>query len=319
MDKLGNMHINYIIIAHKNPEQLERLIKRLKESWTSFFVHIDKNVDIIPFEARLAHLNNVIFIKEDNRVSTVWGDIGIVDATLNAITEVIKNKQTGFCCLLSGQDYPLKSNNFIYEFLSRHNKTNFIDVFPFPGAWKKRGWNRINRYKINKSSDRGHFVLLPSMFDRDFYSLKTLKDIYSLQSYRGILGKIIKKRKLPGYIQPYGGSQWWSLPMDTIKKVMEFHTKHPDFKKFHEQTLIPDEIFFHSILMKLNKEEPMSFAPPLTYTNWKRKSVPLPVTFKKEDIEELYTASQEKLFARKFNTEVDHEILDELDKFSKMS
>ena len=52
--------------------------------------------------------------------------------------------------------------------------------------------------------------------------------------------------------------------------------------------------------------------PSLTYVNWERKGVELPVLFKEDDFEEL-TSQKEKFFARKFDTKVDVEILNKLD------
>ena len=41
--------INYIILVHKNPFQLIRLINKLSGNHVSFYVHVDKLVDSRPF------------------------------------------------------------------------------------------------------------------------------------------------------------------------------------------------------------------------------------------------------------------------------
>jgi len=40
------MKIAYIILAHKNPDQIKRLVLRLNTEGTSFFIHIDKKAII---------------------------------------------------------------------------------------------------------------------------------------------------------------------------------------------------------------------------------------------------------------------------------
>ncbi|MEN9488081.1 MAG: hypothetical protein RL494_346, partial [Bacteroidota bacterium] len=75
------MHKNYIILAHKNPGQILRLIQKLNDDSSSFYIHIDINSDAKSFEAILSELPNVNFIK--NRESGTWGDLGIVKATVN--------------------------------------------------------------------------------------------------------------------------------------------------------------------------------------------------------------------------------------------
>lgn len=308
------MNINYLIIAHKNPEQLKRLILKLKESWTWFFVHIDKGVEIEHFKEKLQGIEKVTIIRDEKRVETIWGDISIVQATLNLIDEVLQQNENGFCVLMSGQDYPLKNNKFIYNFLFEHIETNFIDIFPFPGAWKQNGLARINKYKFNKSPSRGDFFLTPSVQEKEFYTKKNLKNLSRLQytDYKRLLKKITFKRKHPFELEPFGGSQWWVLPTSTIQKIFDFHNNNPGFYSFHKYTLIPDELFFQSIIIYLNKYEELQFHPPITYVNWKRKSEPLPVIFKNKDFEELKFASESKLFARKFDLASDKEILDRI-------
>ena len=43
------MKIAYLISAHKDPQQLGRMVQALHTEDTRFFVHVDANVDIKPF------------------------------------------------------------------------------------------------------------------------------------------------------------------------------------------------------------------------------------------------------------------------------
>ena len=68
-----------------------------------------------------------------------------------------------------------------------------------------------------------------------------------------------------------------------------------------------------SILLNLKEEgRKLELKSSLTYVNWERKEVQLPVLFKENDLEEL-TSQKEKFFARKFDTKMDTTILDKLD------
>src|ERR1700709_746531 len=94
----------YIILAHKNPQQLYRLIQKLDDQHSTFFIHIDKKVPLAGFEQILGLNNKVIFTK---RVYTEWGGFGLVEATLNAMQAVKDSlKRYERIILLSGQDYP---------------------------------------------------------------------------------------------------------------------------------------------------------------------------------------------------------------------
>lgn len=85
------MQINYIILTHKNPIQLERLISKLEDKDVTFFVHIDAKANIESF--KYLEKDNVIFL--ENRVDVIWGDFSIVQATLNAMKSVIEHRDQG--------------------------------------------------------------------------------------------------------------------------------------------------------------------------------------------------------------------------------
>ena len=69
----------YIILAHKAPDQLKRLIDRLNDEDSFFFIHIDKKSYIEPFTECVVG-NNIKFIT--NRINCLWGDFSQVIATL---------------------------------------------------------------------------------------------------------------------------------------------------------------------------------------------------------------------------------------------
>ncbi len=310
------MNIHYIILAHKNPRQLLRLVSKLQEPWTKFYIHIDKHCEIEEFKQFFNLNDSVIFIEEKEREYGTWGDIGIVRATLNAINKVIEKDQPGICYLLSGQDYPISSNMKILNFFQNNPNTNFISSFSLPyEGWNETGLNRIEKYKFNKSLARGKFFVSPSIYEKGFFNSKNLRNVAYLwknKRYKDFT-KLLQYRKFPKYIRPYGGSVYWTLTTETLVAISNFLKHHPDYVKYHENTLCADEIFFHSIIKNLEKKSNFRIAQSLTYVNWNRKSGPLPVTFGKTDFQELSKAAKSYLFARKFDEKVDYHILDKID------
>ena len=123
--------------------------------------------------------------------------------------------------------------------------------------------------------------------------------------------KILKKRHFPKYLNPFGGSNWWAFPIETIHYINTFIKTHPDYLTYHKFTHCPDEIFFHSIIFSKYKSNKIEKS--VTYVNWSRKNCSLPVTFTSEDYIEL-SNQKEKLFARKFDKKIDTQILDKIDK-----
>lgn len=312
------MEINYIILAHKGPQQLARMLEKLVAPETYFYIHIDKDVDIYPFRKELRHFRNTFFLTGDQRISAVWADVGIVLATLYCIKQIIADKRKGYCVLISGQDYPIKSAACIDEFFSRHYGTNFIEGHPIPPYDTiEHCSRRINRYKINLSKRREDYLIFPSVYDSEFYKKKNYQTFRVLAKRKSIgscltvLSKTLVKRKFPSYIQPYKGSQWWALPMETIHLIDDFLHRHPGYLRYHRYTFAPDEIFFQSIIFSMIDRE--SIHEDITYANWRlNKSGPL--ILKEMDLREIIENSSTKLFARKFDVDIDSKILDLIDR-----
>jgi len=314
------MEKSYIILVHENPQQLLRLIKALDDNKSYFYIHVDKKVDIQDFKKFISDNKNVIFVA--NRYECIWGHISIVYATLSCMQEVVNDKRNGYCILISGQDYPIKSKELIDEYFNNGDDYEFIDIKPIKECWPDNKWvQRFNYYSFHLSSKRQDSISIPYLFSSEAYNIKSWKSIAAkiaktkdIKLIFEIISNIIRKRKHPEYIIPYGGSQWWALTVPTIKEILDFVHDNASFASYHKHTLIPDEVFFHTIIMYLaTKDKEIKIAGTLTYTNWERKNVPLPVTFSSDDVGELVNLPKDKLFARKFDINIDENILEKID------
>jgi len=306
------MNINYILLVHKNPEQLQQLVTRLQGQNIYFYIHVDQNVDIQPFVKALNEVESAFFL--ENREKGIWGDIGIVKASINALKEIAKRNEPGYCVLLSGQDYPIKSNQQIYKFLHSNYGKTFIDAITFEeSAWPNNGADRIKHYKFNLSPERGHFLTVPSILSREFFKdwRRNFGSIIHLLKRNKLPLLIFKKRSFPKFMKPYAGSQWWAIPTETTAKILLFLVRHKEYIEYNKYSLLPDEFFFQSIIKYLKStDDNIKLSPSITYANWSRVGVPLPVTFTSTDLEELLNQPEGKLFARKFEMDANDKIID---------
>jgi hypothetical protein len=314
------MKINYILLIHKSPEQVYRLVSALSGVNTTFYLHVDKKVSIVPYQEALKDINNLVFMSDDDRFNGQWGGIELIYATLGMLRMVqAKGQHNGYTILLSGQDYPIRSTTYINSFLEDNNGKEFIDIFPMP---KKSWWplpdgmHRLNRYLFRKSSGRYDFVLFPSLSEKEFYTSFFLKELGKLL-IRGnfmFLRKILKPRVFPNYLKPYGGHQWFAFTGKTVDAILNFLGKHPDYLTYHQDSLVPDEVFFQPIIKHLFTDNSVT-SSCLNYANWTREIAVLPVTFDSSDIKEIVSLPDHVLYARKFDIEYDAEVLDLIDKF----
>lgn len=163
-----DLHLNYIILAHKNPAQVARLIRALRTDATRFYVHVDRNAALLPFQQVLAAERNCLLVEP--REKGTWGDLGIVKATLHALQQVVADGRTGHCVLLSGQDYPIKSNEHIAQHFARHSSVSFVNATPLPNSvWNHGGLDRLEQYKFNLSDEREDYLVLPHLLTKSFW------------------------------------------------------------------------------------------------------------------------------------------------------
>lgn len=307
------MEKNYLILAHSRPEQLSRLVHKLDDGQSKFYIHIDLKCDINPFREKLTQ-TKVVFL--ENRVKCIWGDISLIKATVLMMRAVLQDKRKGYCILLSGQDYPIKSNQEIDHHLADYEGCDFIDLVTPEMLWPEDKWRkRIEHYKFNFSEEKNDLVMIPSVFDRSFYTAENRKNAYRLlRSNNPHFVQIFKKRKFPKYFKPYAGPQWWALTTETIEKLLQFIDNHPDYYEHFHFTFCSDELLLQSILQHYSDKGSIKIKPGLHFVNWD-KNFHAPKIFTTSDFPKLALLPEHPLFARKFDMEVDSLILDDLDNF----
>ncbi len=280
--------------------------------------HIRNNNVQYRIVVRAKDISNIHFISDEKREEGVWCGIGLVKATINTLNQIITDDRKGYCILLSGQDYPIKNNLYIKTFLLKNYGLNFIETFDIPTEnWFHKGMDRINNYKFNLSNKRGHFVILPSILQLEFYSLSTLKSIIKLilKNKLLLIFKLLFKRNHPNNISPKGGSAFWGLPIETVKNVILYLEKNPEFLTYHQYTFNPDELFFQTIVSHLNKENSELMGDSLTFVDWGREETVGAPNLSIEHFDKIINQPENILFARKFEYEKDSKILSKLDAY----
>ena len=306
------MQKNYLILAHKNPLQLGRMIERLDDGASKFFIHLDAKTPIEPFAACLEG-GHIRFIEPRERC--VWGDFSIVRATIHLMEAACKEQ--GVFILMSGQDYPIQSQGYINAFLESNKGFDFIEIEPLEEKWKpKMVKDKLEHYHILHSEERGHSnCYAPFAHCSVFQKLRTLthllKGRLSRKNFRLLCS--LPKRVAP-FERQYAGSQFWAFSERTFYAVLNYIREHKAaLEGYYKYTSSPDEIYFHSVLMNLvAKDSTIKLKEQITYVNYFRKNN----VFVTEDFDKL-TSAKGKLFARKFDTEVDIEILNKLDSYQE--
>lgn len=231
------------------------------------------------------------------KYARAWGNFQLVNAILDSMAKFASFDYDYFINL-SGQCYPLKSIDSIKEFLWNKNFA-YMEEFKLP--WT--GW---------KGEHGGLDRLNFSYYKNPFLELRRI-----LLNRRGRSSRYETKRfirlprmnkQLPYNLEPYGGSTWFCLSKKHVDYILEYLNSKQNLLGFFRRVKCPDEIFFQTILMNSPLKGNV-VNDNLRYVDWTRK--PSPATLTMDDADNLLNSS--KLFARKFDTELDERILDLLD------
>ncbi|NTO32928.1 glycosyl transferase, partial [Enterococcus faecium] len=91
-----------------------------------FIIHIDKKTDIEPSIEAFKSYDNVEFLCNKNSVKIYWGGFYIVQAEINLVKRELQNEKYLKYVLLSGADYPIKENEYIYNYFKKNSSVEFI-------------------------------------------------------------------------------------------------------------------------------------------------------------------------------------------------
>jgi len=278
------LKIAYIIIAHKLPEQLVRLVKKLNTVDTSFFIHVDRKTDEHTYRMMVDLLQTYDNVQFLMRRVVNWGTFSQVQVTLDGIREANSLKfEFDYAILLTGQDYPIKSNEYISKFLQESEGKSYIEYFSLPNEiWKSEngGMDRFNYLNLN-------FLGRPrKIFPRFDLPYQNFLNTFKI----------------------FGGSAYWCLAKDCVEFINEYLDQDESYIKFWKYTRIPDEAFFQTVLLNSQFKNRL-INDNCRYIVW--YSGPHPEILTKQEYEQFI--GSDKLFARKFDVTVDSEVLDMID------
>lgn len=134
------MRLAFIISAYKLPHQVVRLVSRLQAPGRTFYIHVDANAPDGVAGTIATGLSSVLGVTLLDRHPCAWGDFGHVRATLKGLDAIdAAGDEPEYVLLLTGQDYPIKSNAALDETLGAAGGRSFMNFRPLPVAGLERG------------------------------------------------------------------------------------------------------------------------------------------------------------------------------------
>jgi hypothetical protein len=266
-------------MIHQNPNQFKILINSIYHEENIYLIHIDKKASS-KFHSEAGEIirefKNVYILQSQIVNRCMWS---LTDVQLNAIKFLFDLKiHWDYFINLSGQCFPLKSQNFIMDHLSKF-KGNYITV--------------------GNPSDLG--IINDNLLRQRNHYQENENEITKITDNAPLLTEYSK-----GKYNFYSGSGWFFLTREFCKYVLESNEAQ-EIKQYIKTSFISDENYFHTILM--NSEFLMKPAFP----NKRHLIMDVnqggghPIIYTENDFIELITSDD--FFARKFDINLDSNIL----------
>ncbi|MDZ8029917.1 beta-1,6-N-acetylglucosaminyltransferase [Nostoc sp. DedSLP04] len=294
--------IGFILLTHTKPLQIYRLINKLNSMFNyplivchHDFSKCDLSVDTLS--------KNVLLVRP--HLQTKWANFTLVEATIQALQLMyeVPNPPDWFV-LLSGADYPIKTAKQILDELASSQYDAYIQ------------YEQIT-YKTYKSDLKPNMLWLKNSYQR--YCTKSFSFHYS-KTYLAHLNleicfehPLLTKPFLPfsKQLACFSGSQWFCANSKAAKYIIDFHSKKNALTLYYSKLKYTDESYFQTVLanashLKLQNDR-------RRYIDWSDGGCH-PKTLLMEDLPNLLASSAH--FARKFDIDIDSNILDELDKIT---
>jgi len=235
------VRLGIVILAHRDPEQLALLLRLLAHDSIRTYLHLDRRVDDGPFRRALAATEQAS-TRWLPRYATRWGGVELVDASLEGL-RAARREDCDYVVLISGQDVPLMTAGDLVDFYEARRGRSYLEHVPLPDErWQYGGRLRTECYTFTVRGRRE--THRPPRFRSGDLSWRGRL----LNAALGLRVALLPPREPPEAAELWGGSQWWNLDAEAVAHVLDFVEDHPDYRAWHRHTLIPDEIFFQSIL-----------------------------------------------------------------------
>lgn len=285
----------YLILAHKNFGQLRKMIELLDHPRNDIFLHVDaKARDFNPKDFEGITRHSWLQILPD-RIDVRWGGVSIMRSEIELLRTATLTARYDYYHLLSGMDMPIKPQEKVHEFFDAHKGKEFVNLWEFKTS-------TLTRFR--------YYTVFPE--GEGSFPTRIVNHIFKgLQMAVGF--------RINRDVDFHFGSQWFSITDELAHYVLD----HEDWlEKVFRHTSTCDEIFLPTLICnsefrdRLYVPTPVKSQKEVNFSNmrfidWTRgESIRHPWTFRADDMKLL--ESVDHFWARKFDENVDSEIIDKL-------
>jgi len=228
------MTVGFVMLCHTALDRAAQVARHWATCGCPVVIHVDRRVKAAAFDRLKRDLEGVADIRFSGRHACEWGTWGIVAATQEASTILLRDfPQVRHVFLASGSCLPLRPVAEFRAYLDERPTTDFIEsVTTADVGWTVGGLN-AERFTM-------HFP-------------------FSWRKHRGLFDTFTRlqrrlriRRRIPDGLVPHLGSQWWCLTRRTLSAILQ-DPDRADHDRFFRRVWIPDESYFQTLVRQFSQ------------------------------------------------------------------
>lgn len=280
----------YLIMAHKNDYTLSTLLGMLDYPNNDIFLHFDAKDNSFDRKAMIAlkGLLNQAKLYFTDRICVTWGGYSEIKCELLLLDKAISAGKYDYYHLLSGEDLPIKTHEYIEWFFESNAGSQFLDTCPARSDGDYHDLDRVKYFHFaQEKMGKKKAVELPLLWR----SIRKITFVFQdkLNVYRSTKIEFMR------------GAQWFSITHELADYIVK---KKNWIEKTFRWTKCADEMFLQTLIHNTEFEKQVSNLGSLRCVDWKRG---MPWIWREDDMDCLIKS--DKLFARKFDSSVDKSII----------
>ncbi|CZQ96960.1 Hypothetical protein Tpal_2076 [Trichococcus palustris] len=290
VERRDNMEHAYLILAHHNFDTLTLLFRLLDAPNNNLYLHVDA-------KAQGFHEEELRSVLKSSKLTVLppqivyWGGYSQIEATLRLVEYALKDG-FDYCHSITGVDLPLKTQSEIDSFFTKHAGYEFINYRP-------------ERYEYAEYKCAYYHPFVETKYNRKYKAVRLLD--HGVAMFQKTLGLKRSQTKF------YQGSAYFSISEECAKYVL---SKKDEIRKNYRYTIGADEAYLQTVIMNSPFKDRLYRFEEKYYGNamlvdWDRSENRnnSPHTFRISDYDNLIAVDEGILFARKFDENIDAEIV----------
>jgi core-2/I-Branching enzyme len=286
--------VAYIVLSHRNPDQVLRLVRVLREGPAArVLVRHDPRGPRLPAAEVEAAGGEAI----EDEIEFQWGGWSQLELIVACLREAVARHDPDWALILSGQDYPLRPPAEIEADLDGSRIDGRV------GAVRE-----VERSRPAQGQDEFYLRCRYRHYTRPRAMPRLPRAVRPLAYARDLPPLLGVRRLAPAPLPFYASADWLTLGRRALETVLAASEDRRLVRHFR-RVAVPSESFFATVL--LNDAALSIDRDHRRFAHFSRVGAPHPDTLTTEDYERVLASGAD--FARKFDAAVDAHVLDLLD------